>query len=666
MGDSNSKIFYNNLKARSSRNTINRIMDNRGNWLKDMNDITEAFTEFYKNLLSGREARTQVKPEVMQLGVRLTDQHKELLSCKFTDKEIKQAMFSIPSNKAPGLDGYNSQFFKTAWPIVGKDIIQAITDFFANGKLLKEVSITTLTMVPKVPNPSNVSEYRPIACCSTIYKCIAKLLCSRLSLVLPDIISHNQGAFVNSRSIMHNVLICQDLMRFYRPIQIQDCCMFKLDVKKAYDTVCWGFMSDFLIMICISSPQYSLMINGIPSPLVRPGRGLRQGDPLSPLLFTLCMEYFTRMMKRVSMEEGYKFHPLCRRSSLNHLCFADDILMFSRGDMHIIVLNLAGLKLFAQATGLEISAAKSEVFCAGVDKAIVDRIQALSGFKVGSLPFTYLGVPMSPKQMHPNDCEKLVDKMCAKIKVWSLRNLSYAGRLQLVNSVLLSISSYWCQIFLLPKSIIHRIIEVCRSYLWHCTSSSKKMCPVSWEEVCIPKQEGGLGVRNLLHWNTAAVGKHVWAIAQKKDNMWVRWVHSVYIKDQDWNTYKPTQICSWVWKCFCSIKDKLLAAQVDLLENKYSIRKVYDILRATNPKIHWDKVIWNTAAVPKHQFLTWLAFKQRLFTKDRLAKIGILEDQACCLCNNGDESHLHLFFECDYSKACMAMVANWVGLQYPQ
>ncbi|KAL2937036.1 hypothetical protein RDABS01_020485 [Bienertia sinuspersici] len=191
MGDSHSKIFYNSLKARSSRNTINRIMDNRGKWLEDMNDITEAFTEFYKTLLFGGESRTQVNLEVVQLGVRLTDQHRELLSCNFTDKEIKQAMFSVPSNKAPRLDGYNSQFFKTAWPIVAEDVIQAIKDFFANGKLLKEVSITTLTMVPKVPNPSTVSEYRPIACCSTIYKCIAKLLCSRLSLVLPDIISHN-------------------------------------------------------------------------------------------------------------------------------------------------------------------------------------------------------------------------------------------------------------------------------------------------------------------------------------------------------------------------------------------------------------------------------------------------------------------------------------------
>ncbi|KAL2899643.1 hypothetical protein RDABS01_024725 [Bienertia sinuspersici] len=191
MGDSNSKIFYKSLKARSSRNTINSLMDGRGNWIEDMDGVTEAFTKFYRTLLTGEEHRTQLIPEVVHLGAILTEQHKQLLNYDFTDKEIKQAMFSIPSNKTPGLDGYNSQFFKTAWPIVGKDIIQAVRDFFNNGKLLKEVSITTLTMVPKVQTPSTVSEYRPIACCSTMYKCISKLLCSKLSLVLPNIIIQN-------------------------------------------------------------------------------------------------------------------------------------------------------------------------------------------------------------------------------------------------------------------------------------------------------------------------------------------------------------------------------------------------------------------------------------------------------------------------------------------
>ncbi|KAL2904494.1 hypothetical protein RDABS01_003204 [Bienertia sinuspersici] len=327
------------------------------------------------------------------MGSTLNDDHRSMLDCTFFDKEIKQAIFYIPSNKAPGLDGYNSCFFKEAWSVVGQDVIRAVT------------------MVPKVQTPSNVGDYRPIACCSTIYKCISKLLCSKLRAILPDIISPNQGAFVTGRSIMHNALICQDMMRFYRPSQIQDCCMFKLDVKKAYDTVSWGFMNDImtelgfpehfirLIMVCITSPQYTLMINGVPSPLVTPSRGLRQGDPLSPLLFTLCIKYFTRVMKKVSLLPGYRFHPLCRQLQLNHLCFADDILMFSRGDINTVTMNLAGLELFSQSTGLMISAAKSEFFCAGVDSNTIQRIKALSGFNLGRLPFTYLGIPMSPKQI---------------------------------------------------------------------------------------------------------------------------------------------------------------------------------------------------------------------------------------------------------------------------
>ena len=171
---------------------------------------------------------------------------------------------------------------------------------------------------------------------------------------------------------------------------------------------CYG-----LIRTCITSSQYSLLINGSPSTPIHPNRGLRQGDPLSPLLFTLCMEYFTRIMKKISVMKGYKYHPLCRRIGLNHLCFADDILIFSKGDIHTIILNLAGLMLFTDSTGLEISAEKSEIFCAGMDSSIINRIQELSGFKLGELPFTYLGVPMSPNNIRPDDCERLVDKMCA-------------------------------------------------------------------------------------------------------------------------------------------------------------------------------------------------------------------------------------------------------------
>ncbi|KAL2900646.1 hypothetical protein RDABS01_025728 [Bienertia sinuspersici] len=120
-----------------------------------MGNITQAFVQFYSNLLRANDgSRVNVSLEIVSQGPIWTEHHRQLLRCDFTEKEIKQAMYAIPSNKAPGLDGYNSHFFKSSWSIVGEDVVHALRDFFSNGKLLREVSVTTLTLVPKTQAPS--------------------------------------------------------------------------------------------------------------------------------------------------------------------------------------------------------------------------------------------------------------------------------------------------------------------------------------------------------------------------------------------------------------------------------------------------------------------------------------------------------------------------------
>lgn len=130
----------------------------------------------------------------------------------FTHKEIKDTMFSINSNKSLGLDGFDSGFFKNSWSIVGNDVIKAINEFFTSYKLPKLFSTSVLVLIPKVSNPSNASEYSLISCCSTFYKCITKLICNRLNLVLPSLINDNQVALLKGRMLGHNVLIIQDLL----------------------------------------------------------------------------------------------------------------------------------------------------------------------------------------------------------------------------------------------------------------------------------------------------------------------------------------------------------------------------------------------------------------------------------------------------------------------
>lgn len=123
---------------------------------------------------------------------------------EYTKEYVKRVMFSTPDAKAPGIDGFNSCFYKLCWDIIGDEISEAIMHFFRTGKLLKEINVTTLTLIPKVKCPENVTEFRPIACCSMLYKCITKLISERLNMILPDIVFDSQGAFVSGRSILHN------------------------------------------------------------------------------------------------------------------------------------------------------------------------------------------------------------------------------------------------------------------------------------------------------------------------------------------------------------------------------------------------------------------------------------------------------------------------------
>ena len=152
------------------------------------------------------------------------------LCSPFTAADIKEAMFSIPSIKSPGPDGYNSSFFKATWDITGPLVCQAIAQFFHTASIPSFFGKTKLVLLPKVPNLSMAQDFRPISCCSVICKCIAKLLYSRLKTVLPHLIHQNQGAFVKDRSILFNVLIYQDIVRGYTRKGISPRSIMKIDL----------------------------------------------------------------------------------------------------------------------------------------------------------------------------------------------------------------------------------------------------------------------------------------------------------------------------------------------------------------------------------------------------------------------------------------------------
>ncbi|KAL9226024.1 hypothetical protein vseg_001879 [Gypsophila vaccaria] len=437
-GDSNTSFFHCCIKARRKHNRVLEILDNRGDLCNTAETINKAFEDYYLTILGTNCSVVPVHQATVDLGMTVTEEHRRILSEPIQAQEVKEAIFDIPGSKAPGPDGFNSQFFKDAWDIIGPQTTQAVMDFFTHGKLLKQVNHTIITLIPKSSRPKSVVDFRPIACCNIMYKCIAKLLCSRLGKVLPDVISQNQSAFIKGRQIVENIFICQELVRLYGRKSCSPRALMKVDLRKAYDSLEWSFIHGMLnalkfpahftalIMECITTPTFSFALNGQQFGYLKGRRGLRQGDPMSPLLFTIAMEYLTRIHMVMSDHRDFKFHSLCRQMKLTHLCFVDDLLMFCRGDCQSVSLMLSAFETFSLASSLTMNKAKSQLFFNGTSPQTGNQLQLLTGMPQGSLPFKYLGVPISSRKLTVMDCEILIEKAVAQNRAWGARKLSYA------------------------------------------------------------------------------------------------------------------------------------------------------------------------------------------------------------------------------------------------
>ncbi|KAK1421818.1 hypothetical protein QVD17_24468 [Tagetes erecta] len=232
----------------------------------------------------------------------------------------------------------------------------------------------------------------------------------------------------------------------------------------------------------------------------------------------------------------------------------DDLFLFARGEVHSCRILLKGLEEFKNGSGLTPSVAKSTVFFCQVPQRVKRAILAIMPFDEGKLPVKYLGVPLISTNLVASNYKILIEKVDRRIDDWKNKSLSFAGRLQLIVSVISSMYVYWASVLVLPSSTVKELEQKMKGFLWQKNSNERAKSKVAWSDVCLPKTEGGLGIRNISDVNRSLISYHLWSIIIHRKSLWVDWIYDHKLKGRSIWDVTPKAKMTWSWRKILQIR----------------------------------------------------------------------------------------------------------------
>lgn len=334
--------------------------------------------------------------------------------------------------------------------------------------------------------------------------------------------------------------------------------LLKLDLEKAYDRLRWDFLEDTLraaglsegwirrVMECVAGPSMCILWNGEKTETFKPSRGLRQGDPLSPYLFVLCMERLCHLIEEAVEDMRWKPITLSRGGpQLSHICFAYDLILFAEASVTQIRVIRKVLEKFCKASGQKVSLPKSKIFfSSNVTRERGERISRESGIASTRELGKYLGMPILQKRINKDTFGEVLEKVASRLSGWKKQTLSLAGRVTMMKAVLSSIPVHSMSTIHLPVSTLEKLDSLSRSFVW-----GKGQHLVSWDKICKPKMEGGLGIRVSRDMNKALIAKVGWRLLHDTESLWASVLRSKYsvgsIHDLSWMRARKNGSSTW-------------------------------------------------------------------------------------------------------------------------
>jgi hypothetical protein len=466
-GDSNTKFFHSQAQQRRRTNCLLGLWNSDNVWCTDENQIEDIVVSYFDDIFH-TSTPVNLEDTLTAVSSRVTPEANQRLLQPFIADEVRMALFQMHPSKAPRPNSMSSFFFQKYWNIVGANVSAAVLSVLNSGKMLCKINLTHISLIPKKKNPERMSEYRPISLCNVVYKIISKVLANRLKVVLPCIISDSQSAFVPGRLITDNVSVAFEFihkMKAKRKGKKGEMAL-KLDMSKAYDRVEWAFVEGImrklgfaerwisLLMECICTVQYSVLIDGVPKGYINPTRGIRQGDPLSPYVFLLCAEGLSALFQQASALGHLKGIQSCRGGPwVSHLFFADDSLLFGQANIFECSKILEILNLYEGNSGQKINREKTAIyFSSNTSQATRQLILEFWGSQGASNFDKYLGLPAMIGRSKKSIFNGLKERIVQRLQGWKEIFLSKAGHEVLIKAIAQAIPTYAMNCFCLPKT----------------------------------------------------------------------------------------------------------------------------------------------------------------------------------------------------------------------
>ena len=494
-GEKSTKYFLGLEQSKQTNSTINKLKINNNKVYKD-NEILEGAAKFYEDLYSKKDIKMEDINNYLEntLGVKKLDEKSKIICDQDIElEEITDAVMSLKNNKSPGYDGLTSEFYQTFWPKINNLFMEMLEETYTIGELPDSMKKSILALIFKKGDNYLLKNYRPISLSNYDYKILAFALAKRIQSVIKKLINNDQSAYIKNRFIGCNVRIICDIIE---DADINDLpgLILCLDFEKAFDSLDWNFMlkvfkkmnfgEKFIrwIQILYTKPCLIVKNNGWLSRKVDMHRGIRQGCPISALLFILATEVLSCNISNNKEIKGYKIGE-CEIKMVQH---ADDCTLALRDESSVKeVINT--VNCFTNVTGLKLNMSKSEGIWIGSSKNNNNYFEEIHFNKD---PIRCLGIYIGTDKIK---CEKLnwenkLEDFDKLLNNWKKRKLTLFGKVQIINALAISKLIYIFSCLPVNDKIIKQVQKKIYDFIWNKRDRIKRNTVIG------KKEHGGLNI----------------------------------------------------------------------------------------------------------------------------------------------------------------------------